>query len=271
MNQLFIIGFLWLSLLISSLSQGAETHPEPPPASTQSHFLTKKNNTYFSKTPSITRLTECVDFFSNFTPTEMLIVVDWDNTMSKINGSSLPLREGQTTRQTIKNLVDRGIPLIILTSRLAGTNIFIKEGGTNKIEPNSFNAMFSSVANMMTALNISLPSVFKENTYFSRYPPSELRFGYYPSPTHPDYYTLIYKNVVFAGAPNQSIKGPGLKDLIDRGLFIHQPKIIFFIDNDIDHVESVLSAFQSREESVVGLFYPQSEEEIKNQSSLLTP
>ncbi len=203
--------------------------------------------------------------------TDALLVMDWDNTLSMLNGSSLPLREKTDTRQTLEYFAELGIPIIILTSRLQGAPAFIQDENQAKPDPNVFDQMVSSVNNMMSALNIKLSPAFKESAYNYIYPPSNLKFGQYPSPDHPTYYTIIHHNVVFAGMPNQSIKGPGLVDLIDQQLFIHDPKLIIFVDNDLDHVESILTAFDERPEKVIGLYYPQTEQETKDTISLLTP
>lgn len=233
-----------------------------------------KDNTYFRKVTTIATAYNHAKEFMHWEKLEakdILVVMDWDNTISMMNGTSLPFREDVLTRKTIQNIIEHQFQFMILTSRLAGNQLTVQDEYGVRIDPANFSAMLSCLSNMMTALNMTIPSIFKDAVYNYMFEPNGLRFGQHLPSSTPGLATLTYKNIVFAGAPDKSVKGESLLHLLESDYFIHQPKLIIFIDNDLDHLESMFTAFSKRPEIIVGLYFPQDEAETKNKVSLLVP
>jgi hypothetical protein len=253
------ISFLGLMLITLSFF--------PAPASDQIAIIAQKNNTYFAK---ISKIDKVIDHLNSLiqkeklNKEEILVAFDWDNTLSKINGCSLPLREDSNTKEVVTKLKQDNIPFIILTSRLGGEALFYQENDQLFLHKIIFERMMISVKNMLLALDMKAPPIFDESAFYQFFLEElngNISIGQLsPSPNDKIAKTLIYQNVVFAGSSQQSVKGDALTKIIDLQLLKHTPKSIIFIDNDLSHIEGMFQAFKNRSETIFGLYYPQDEE-----------
>lgn len=274
MSKLVKIGVvLWMSFTQLYLKSLVATDTSE---STPDVILAHKENTFFGKIRSISQVTEYTTNIMeryHLKSEDVLLVCDWDNTVSAINGSSLPLREDKRTREVLSNLLDLKIPTIILTSRLAGAPVVVQGQSSWEVNRSTFTTMISCANNMLTGLNLSMPDIFSQTASNFTLPTNNLKFGQYSYPEpFAQFFMVIYKNIVFAGTPEKSVKGPALTLLLDHNLLKQKPQLIIFVENNLDHIESVLSSFKNRPEQVMTLYYPQEPVELNDlQHSILTP
>jgi hypothetical protein len=194
---------------------------------------------------SIQEVLERVEEIHKKNPEEKILVVfDWDRTLSLIEGCFLPLREGEKTKNVVNNLLKYNAHPIILTSRR-----YRLPGAKNDLE--------KTVKNREKEFD-----ALKDTTIMKNNDPQKMALNV-PGIKEPD---VVYNNRFVAAAPNDrkapSVKGYALENLIDQGKIEEKIKYIVFVDNDEKHIENVKTIFEKRnKEKVDVLHYPVREEE----------
>lgn len=298
LKNAFILGahlFLQQSLAISADLQIEEPSESMlPQAEELSDYDPTQSTTKFHQIKALGTIFNFVDSLideNGADPSEILVVLDWDNTVSRVNGCSLPLREGLDTQNIINELVREGIPVAIMTARYRGDGIFSEENNDQIINQALAESVPKSALNMEKAMGFSLPNIFKETIENKVLKPG-FSIGQYPYEFgNKDYHFLIHNSIIFAGGPSTTIKGLVLKILLEEKFLKKQPRYIIFVDNSLANVEGVLSTLPTSDLKypkgvistflgsdipaphigVIGLHFPEKEERDDYENCTLSP
>lgn len=224
-----------------SLSSDNKHSLETTPPKKEPFFTPHKTTLYTMD--SIIELATLVKYIRNRNPREEIVIVyDWDNTISLENGSCSPLREGDLTSRIIHELFKTYFAqFFILTSRFEG-------------EPAQV-IMSSAIANTHLMHN-ALP-ILKETSIMND---PCYQYGFFPI-ENSDREAFFCKGVLFAGAKEGTypVKGKVLRQLADGQEFYiskaknpgYQRKLminfqfdhLIFVDNLIHNIRSAEAAF----------------------------
>ncbi len=180
----------------------------------------------------------------------ILLVLDWDNTVSLVNGFTFPLREGAVTNDVFQNLETKyNVQFMVLTSRFAG---YGPDNG--QLSKGDFMTLLSSSVYKM---HEALPPLSKTPVGLK----GKMTVGVikYADEVNVNSF-IITEGIVFAGShTGNSVKGLVLVELLKLNFGLKDFNHILFVDNDMAHIISVANAFINREDKykVTLLHYPQ--------------
>lgn len=205
----------------------------------------------FTKIDYIAQLENLVaDIWVQHPMDSILVVLDWDNTVSLVNGYTLPLREGAVTSEVLQNLaIKYNVKFVILTSRFAG---YGPDDG--QLSRDAFMAsLSSSVCQMHEAFPLlsNSPVALKgEMMVVGNKSVNELGINRF----------IITDGIVFAGSHTaNSMKGIVLAELMRMNFGLKDFNHILFVDNEMVHINSVANIFIHRADKykITLVHYPQ--------------
>jgi hydroxymethylpyrimidine pyrophosphatase-like HAD family hydrolase len=218
----------------------------------------------------ITEISEIKPFLKHYSPEETIIFLDWDNTVTKKDGEDTEFRELET-QKIIQEMQTSGYDILVITSRLKGASI--DSLTINGTRPEAIHALNNYLCEMDKSFNLFT----KQKTIKSLSLDTGAVLVDLEINENLKDYMIITNNIIFAGShdPIASNKGPALVKLLDlnnEGSKSSEPddgpifssdrvhKKVIFIDNDPDHIQSVKTAFEKRDEKLLLLYYPQDED-----------
>lgn len=198
----------------------------------------------------------------------VVCALDWDNTISRVNGCNFPLRDPETLPVT-QALNEMNITWFILTSRYGGLSAddpmvqqVLRSRGIYSTSMSDTEVFNECVRWSVEELQQALPSLYEQSQKgFAGLNPPEVRT------VHLSHYggaepALVYGSVVYSGPGAQSSnKGRSVIKLMANGviptanMFDH----FIFVDNDVMHLSAMVQAFTRAgiRDKLIALYYPQ--------------
>lgn len=213
----------------------------------------------------ITEIKNIIDSLEGY----IMAAFDWDNCISLTDGCNLPLRDpitddlngsGDQVLEFFDYLNKINIPWFIITARLKGRNEDYYFNDTAYLKKYYFNSyIISEVHSMMEAL----PPLHLKNRTQKVMSPEIIKHISYKDPDLPPYinHSIRYHNIIFAGGrcSETTNKGPVLIYYIRHDIIPNNFDYFLFIDNDIKHINSVISSFTQYglRDKLIAIYYPQ--------------
>jgi hypothetical protein len=199
----------------------------------------------------------------------VVCALDWDNTISRVNGCNFPLRDRETLPVT-QALNDMNITWFILTSRYGGISVddpAVQEILTSRGYLNTRSWSADEIFNecvrwSVEELHESLPSLKEQSLkgFVGLNPPDvqTVRLSHYTG-SEP---ALVYGSVVYSGpGAASSNKGRSVIKLMANGVIptANMFDYFIFVDNDIMHLSAMVQAFTRMGilDKLIALHYPQ--------------
>ncbi len=171
---------------------------------------------------------------------QILLVLDWDNTMTLENGKNVPLREGATTKEVFVRLQELGVKTIVLTSRLNGQSLQCPGEYGQEIIKEAIN--YTLVGPKENDIDIKKSGALGDNSY------EEFQIE------HTDCHVVIQDQFVFAGP----YKGEALMEILSSPRLACAPDVIVFVDDQMANIESVEASLKDTNYSGILFYYPES-------------
>lgn len=183
---------------------------------------------------------------------KVLVILDWDRTISKHEGKISPLSESRgiedsglkSTKDVIAALNENGIRMLVLTARGGG--------GVH-----SSKALGQIVKPMKEEAGLTGSSVFTPETA-EKFEGADADEGKRMDMTLPGgTHVMITDKIVFAGKGLGTAKAEAVDEIISKGLLKDVPKEIIFVDNSHRHLDGFKERFGPKENvTVTALYYP---------------
>lgn len=263
MKNISYLAILLLSLNLAAGKRGSEVvrEEEPPAKRLKSDLINSESDSESNSEDEIaiieeyeiTSFEQIFDYIQPFIGKnkEILLVLDWDNTITKINGESTPMREGEYTKVVLELLQDLGVKAMILTARLNGQSLeHPKDVTREKIQQ----AIADTLNGLeLNEIDLQKSAALSSNNYEEFYL------------EHTDCHVVIQNQFVFAGC----YKGEALLAILSSPRLDFAPDVIVFVDDQYPNIESVRDALMDTLYSVVLLHYPDPEADNQGVSGSL--
>ena len=192
----------------------------------------------------------------NLRSEDILVVSDWDNVISQVNGTNLPLRE-LTTGENIGWLYHKQVPLLILTSRAYGS-------GYRESDQQSYLQGSDEMGRALSSqISAAWPYAFDfELNYLRPILSKPVLQGYHVLKSS-NHFAVGVNGVIFTRSNalsedgGESSKGSALAHAIDSEWFSVNPKVIIFIDDSESNIAQVKEMFSLRSEKVFLFYFPE--------------
>jgi hypothetical protein len=184
---------------------------------------------------------------------DFLVASDWDDVVDHDG------KVDEETLRTIHHLMDENYNYLVITSRGSGRyipNFQIEDDGTTfdddyRNHAEYINSLISSHHEKTPLAKAGFLHLYKELKFLK----SDTTYRFNGNTYQITW--VAYDGVFFGGVPNgkKAEKGNSLGKLLDSDLVQHKAKVIVFVDDLKENIESVREAFKDRPEKVILLLF----------------